>query len=77
MPGRYSTPDRCRAWLALIECFDAQQADTRRRLKICRNERCECALFDRSCNETGVWHDVRACGNATNLRAYRARRRAR
>jgi predicted RNA-binding Zn ribbon-like protein len=64
------------ASLAVIECFEAQQAETLRRLKICRNERCECAFFDRSRNKTGVWHDVRVCGNATNLRAYRARRRA-
>ncbi|GAA1299148.1 CGNR zinc finger domain-containing protein [Pseudonocardia xinjiangensis] len=64
------------ASLALIECFEAQQTDALRRLKICRNERCACAFFDRSRNKTGVWHDVRVCGNATNLRAYRARQRA-
>jgi predicted RNA-binding Zn ribbon-like protein len=35
------------------------------------------AFFDRSRNNSGVWHDVAACGNAINLRASRARRRAR
>jgi hypothetical protein len=28
-------------------------------------------------NDSRVWHDVRVCGNAMNLRAYRARQRAR
>lgn len=63
------------ASLALIECFQAQQSDQRRRLKICRNERCRCAFYDRSRNNSGVWHDVRYCGNAVNLRAHRARKR--
>jgi len=63
------------ASLALIECFEAQQADVWRRLKICRNPQCETAFFDRSRNNSGVWHDVRVCGNAANLRAYRARKR--
>ena len=63
------------ASLVLIECLQAQQTDQRRRLKICRNERCQCAFYDRSRNNSGVWHDVRFCGNAANLRAYRARKR--
>jgi len=63
------------ASLALIECFEAQQADVWRRLKVCRNQRCATAFFDRSRNNSGVWHDVRVCGNAANLRAHRARKR--
>jgi len=27
-------------------------------------------------NASGVWHSVRICGNAINLRAHRERRRA-
>ncbi|MFJ9821733.1 CGNR zinc finger domain-containing protein [Streptomyces sp. NPDC101151] len=65
------------AALALIEVFQAQRAGTWERLKICRNERCGVAFFDRSRNNSGVWHDVKVCGNAANLRAYRARQRAR
>ncbi|MFE6550713.1 CGNR zinc finger domain-containing protein [Streptomyces sp. NPDC057746] len=61
---------------ALIEVFQAQRAGTWQRLKLCRNDRCETAFFDRSRNDSGVWHDVRVCGNAANLRAYRARQRA-
>lgn len=63
------------ASMALIALYEAQLADTRRRLKVCRNPRCRAAFFDRSRNNSGVWHDVKRCGNAANLRAYRARRR--
>ncbi|MFD7401967.1 CGNR zinc finger domain-containing protein [Streptomyces sp. NPDC059866] len=59
----------------LGEIYDAQQNDTWRRLKICRSEKCAVAFYDRSRNNSGVWHDVRVCGNAVNLRASRARRR--
>jgi predicted RNA-binding Zn ribbon-like protein len=64
------------ASLLLAATFEAQLADTRRRLKICRNPRCGVAFYDRSRNNSGVWHDVKTCGNAANLRAYRARHRA-
>jgi CGNR zinc finger protein len=64
------------ASLVLAATFEAQMADTRRRLKICRNPRCGVAFYDRSRNNAGVWDDVKTCGNAANLRAYRARRRA-
>jgi predicted RNA-binding Zn ribbon-like protein len=64
------------ASLALIEAYQAQCTDTLRRLKSCRNTRCATAFYDRSRNNSGVWHDVRVCGNAANLRNYRARKRA-
>ncbi|MGW1711079.1 CGNR zinc finger domain-containing protein [Streptomyces sp. NPDC002206] len=64
------------AALALIEIFQAQQARTWPRLKMCRNDRCATMFYDRSRNNSGVWHDVKVCGNAANLRAYRARQRA-
>jgi predicted RNA-binding Zn ribbon-like protein len=60
----------------LIEVLEAQRADTWRRLKVCRNDRCAVAFYDRSRNNSGAWHNVRICGNAVNLRASRARRRA-
>ena len=65
------------AAIVLIEAFVAQQQDTWQRLKVCRNERCRAAFYDRSRNTSAVWHDVRYCGNAINLRASRARRRKR
>jgi predicted RNA-binding Zn ribbon-like protein len=55
----------------------AQDRDTLRRLKLCRNEYCGSAFYDRSKNNSGVWHDVHVCGNAANLRASRARRNGR
>ncbi|MFF7190686.1 CGNR zinc finger domain-containing protein [Streptomyces sp. NPDC008222] len=64
------------AALALIEVFLAQQTGTWPRLKMCRNDRCGTMFFDRSRNNSGVWHNVKICGNAANLRAYRARQRA-
>jgi len=79
--GRVRPEPRGAGWrvlasLALIAIADAQAADTWRRLKACRNTRCEAAFFDRSRNNSGTWHDVRICGNPANLRAYRARQRS-
>lgn len=79
--GRVDLTPRGEGWrqiatAALIEIAGAQQADLWRRLKVCRNERCPVSFYDRSKNNSGVWHDVRVCGNAINLRASRARRKA-
>ena len=59
-----------------IEIFLAQRTGTWDRLKLCRNQVCGSAFYDRSRNNSGVWHDAKVCGNAVNLRASRARRRA-
>ena len=58
------------------EVLLAQQADTWRRLKRCKNEACGSAFYDRSRNNSGVWHDVKTCGNVATLRASRARKKA-
>ena len=66
------------AWVSsavLAEIYLAQQHNFWQRLKICRNDRCGTAFYDRSRNNSGVWHDVHICGNAINLRASRARRK--
>jgi predicted RNA-binding Zn ribbon-like protein len=57
------------------EILRSQQVDTWRRIKRCRNPECASTFYDRSKNNSGVWHDVKTCGNAANLRASRARRR--
>ncbi|BBZ25892.1 hypothetical protein MMAD_01870 [Mycolicibacterium madagascariense] len=62
--------------LVLSVIYRAQLADTWRRIKPCRNPKCAAVFYDRSRNNSGVWHDVRVCGNAVNLRASRARRQA-
>ncbi|MEE2854082.1 MAG: CGNR zinc finger domain-containing protein [Actinomycetota bacterium] len=67
-------------WLASAlwaEVLLSQQAGTWRRLKRCHNHRCGSTFYDRSKNNSGVWHDAKTCGNAVNLRASRARRRER
>jgi len=61
----------------LTEIHEAQLKDTWRRLKACKNERCQGAFYDRSRNNSGVWHDVHTCGNIANLRASRTRRKQR
>jgi predicted RNA-binding Zn ribbon-like protein len=40
-----------------------------------RNELCSLSFYDRSRNSSAVYHDSRVCGNATYLRASRARKR--
>jgi predicted RNA-binding Zn ribbon-like protein len=67
-------------WLASAlwgEILLSQQAGTWRRIKRCHNHQCGSTFYDRSKNNSGVWHDVKTCGNAANLRASRARRRER
>ncbi|RJS46765.1 CGNR zinc finger domain-containing protein [Nocardioides cavernaquae] len=64
------------ASVLLMEMQDAQRTDGWRRLKTCANHRCSAAFYDRSRNNSGVWHDGAVCGNAANLRAHRARRLA-
>jgi hypothetical protein len=65
-------------WLASAlwgEILLSQQTGTWRRLKQCHNPDCRSTFYDRSKNNSGVWHNVKVCGNAANLRASRARRR--
>jgi len=67
-------------WLASAlwgEILLGQQEGTWRRLKQCHNHQCTSTFYDRSKNNSGVWHNVKTCGNAANLRASRARRRER
>jgi hypothetical protein len=67
-------------WLASAlwgEILVSQQTGTWRRIKQCHNPDCRSTFYDRSKNNSGVWHNVKVCGNAANLRASRARRRQR
>jgi predicted RNA-binding Zn ribbon-like protein len=78
--GQVQVEPRDKGWraiasVALIEVMEAQRVDTWRRLKTCRETLCRAAFYDRSRNNSRVWHDVHTCGNAVNLRAYRARQR--
>jgi CGNR zinc finger len=67
-------------WLASAlwgEILLGQHNGTWRRIKQCHNHHCGSTFYDRSKNNSGVWHNVKTCGNAANLRASRARRRER
>lgn len=57
------------------EVLLAQRGGTWPRLKLCREPLCASAFYDLSRNNSGVWHDVKVCGNAANLRASRQRRK--
>jgi predicted RNA-binding Zn ribbon-like protein len=45
------------------------------RLKVCKEETCRWAFVDTSKNRSRAWCSMRACGNRTKTRAYRARRK--
>jgi predicted RNA-binding Zn ribbon-like protein len=65
-------------WLASAawtEVLLSQQSSTWQRLKCCREPACGSAFYDHSRNNSGVWHDVKTCGNRANLRTSRARRK--
>jgi predicted RNA-binding Zn ribbon-like protein len=59
----------------LIETFAAQRLATWHRLKICRYDLCSVWFYDRSRNNSAVYHDSRVSGDAIYLRASRARKR--
>jgi predicted RNA-binding Zn ribbon-like protein len=66
------------SWLTAaiaIEAASAHAQDSFRRLKLCHEPRCRVAFYDRSKNNSRVWHDTATCGNQSNSRAHRARRR--
>jgi predicted RNA-binding Zn ribbon-like protein len=53
----------------------AQQDGSWSRLKVCANEECQWAFFDRSRNQQGTWCNMAVCGNRMKNRELRARRR--
>jgi predicted RNA-binding Zn ribbon-like protein len=67
------------SWVAsaiAIEAANAHAHDSFRRLKFCHAPLCRVAFYDRSKNNSRVWHDTATCGNQANARAHRARQRA-
>jgi predicted RNA-binding Zn ribbon-like protein len=59
------------------EILLAQRTGEWSQLKLCREPGCRSAFYDTSRNGSGVWHNVRTCGNMANLRASRIRRKTR
>jgi predicted RNA-binding Zn ribbon-like protein len=58
----------------LLIIRDAQQDGTWPRLKVCRNDECQWAFYDRSNSRRGTWCDMAVCGNVIKNRNLRARR---
>jgi hypothetical protein len=58
------------------ELLLAQQDNTLRRLKLCRNPACRAAFYDLSKNSSKVWHDMAKCGTPLHVREYRKRLRS-
>jgi hypothetical protein len=61
----------------LLICYRAQIDGTLRRMKTCKSHTCDVVFYDRSNNNSAVWHDVKVCGNRANVRAFRERTAAR
>jgi predicted RNA-binding Zn ribbon-like protein len=61
----------------LLITRDAQRDGSWARLKVCANDECRWAFYDRSRNHGGTWCEMSACGNKLKNREFRARRKAR
>lgn len=57
----------------LLVAHHAETLDTLRRMKSCKAHGCDVVFYDRSNNNSGVWHDVKLCGNRANVQAHRQR----
>ncbi|MGH3746716.1 MAG: CGNR zinc finger domain-containing protein [Micromonosporaceae bacterium] len=58
-----------------VVAAEAMVDGTWRRLKVCRNDLCQWAFFDRSRSGAGKWCSMAICGNRQKARAWRARQR--
>jgi hypothetical protein len=79
-PGRaYASPRGTGAgWIesaVATELLAAHERDELRRLKLCRNDACTVGFYDRSKNNSRVWHDLSRCGTPMHVREYRKRLR--
>jgi predicted RNA-binding Zn ribbon-like protein len=53
----------------------AEREGTWDRVKICREETCQVAFYDRSKNHSKTWCSMGVCGNRNKTRSYRDRQR--
>jgi predicted RNA-binding Zn ribbon-like protein len=60
----------------LAHISEAMADGTWARLKVCREDTCQWAFYDRSKNRSGSWCTMAVCGNRSKARAYRRRGRA-
>lgn len=59
----------------LLIIRDAQHDGSWARLKVCANDECRWAFYDRSRNRGGAWCEMAECGNKLKNRQFRARKR--
>jgi predicted RNA-binding Zn ribbon-like protein len=65
------------AFAALLAIVARAALDgTWERLKVCADDGCRWAFYDRSRNRSGSWCSMAVCGNRAKARNFRARRRA-
>jgi hypothetical protein len=67
--------NRAVAGRVLGALLEAQTRDELRRLKVCPNDWCHVSFYDRSRNNSAIWHNSTTCGNIANVRASRARKK--
>jgi predicted RNA-binding Zn ribbon-like protein len=67
-----------RAAIGRIVATVAELASTEewKRLKVCRDDHCRDAFYDRSRNRSRAWCSMEVCGNREKARSFRARQRA-
>ena len=58
--------------IAFVSAFDGSFDH----LKLCADETCRSAFYDRSKNRSGRWCSMSTCGNRAKVRAWRERQRA-
>jgi len=72
-PGQDDLTDALFQLLLIVRA--AQEDGTWSRLRVCANDTCRWAFYDRSKNRQGHWCDMAVCGNRLKNRELRARRR--
>ena len=64
------------AFAELLSAIAAAELEgTWARLKVCADEECRWAFYDRSKNRSGSWCSMAVCGNRNKARTFRERRR--
>jgi predicted RNA-binding Zn ribbon-like protein len=58
----------------VLDVRDAQAGGNWDRMRLCRNEDCRWAFYDRSHSRQGAWCNMAVCGNRLKNRNLRARR---
>ena len=72
-PGRRTVTDAL--FELLLTVRSAQEQGTWSRLRVCANDECRWAFYDRSKNRQGHWCNMAVCGNRLKNRELRARQR--